>query len=102
MTSIFEQLLSIKSICNANFASFSSLEKSLFSAIERNGLDYSSNILHTARTSPWTFPTEKIYEQFSVNSNELANELTSGRIDAIMEAVKKAATNISVSGRGQT
>ena len=70
--------------------------------MERNGLDYSSDILRSACTSPWTFRTEKIYEQFSLNSNELANGVTSGRINAIMEAVKKAATNISVSGRGHT
>ena len=77
------------------------LESSLLSAIERNGLEYSSDILHGACTSPWKFPTEKLFEIFSVDSEQLKTGLTSGfeRMHDMMQVVKKAAKNISVSGQ---
>ena len=71
--------------------------------MERNGLDYSSEILHSACTTPWIFPTEKLFDQFSVDSEQLTNRFTIGfeRMYDMMQVVKKAAKNISVSGRGR-
>ena len=76
------------------------LESSLLSAIERYGLEYSSDILQGACTSPWKFPTEKLFEIFSVGSEQMKTGLTSGfeRMHDMMQVVKKAAKNISVYG----
>ena len=65
----------------------------MLSTIERNGLEFSCDVLQGACTSPWNFETEKLFEQFSVDSEELKNGLTSGfeRMHDMMQAVKKAA-----------
>ena len=72
----------------------------MLSAIERNGLEYTSDILQSACTSPWNFPNGKLFEQFSVDSEQLKNGFTSGfeRIHDMVQVVKKAAKNITVYG----
>ena len=72
----------------------------MLSTIEHNGLEFSCDVLQGACTSPWNFETEKLFEQFSVDSEELKNGLTSGfeRMHDMMQAVKKAAKNVSVYG----
>ena len=68
--------------------------------MERNGLEYSSEIFQSYCTSYWEFPTQKLFEQFSVDSEQLKNGLNSGFEGAseMMQAVKICAKNIRVSG----